>query len=188
MRTGKFLMCIWLMLGVTGIVGAQSSYSIPRFAVTFDFNTSFSTENAWGPRMQIYSNNNYFGKDRNRKKRLTENTIAYTYGLGFGGYKVNSLKKKNGSDDGLYLFFTSVALCYQNQGMFEPFAGIYPGISWGIKSEFFVNPVAGINIIAFRVRRNWNSLLFQTYAQARIEYNTMLSTTFIGCGVILQIM
>ncbi len=176
------------MLGVEGIVGAQNPYSIPKIAFTFDFNTPFSDDNAIGPRMQVYSNNNYFGKSRNRKRHINDNTIAYTYGLGFGGYKVNSLKKKDGSEDDLYLLFASFTICYQNQSMFEPFAGIYPGIAWGPKSDFFVNPVAGINITAFRVRRNWNSILFQTYGQVRLEYNTMLSTPFLGCGFILQIM
>ena len=188
MRTGKLLICILLLLGVASIVNAQNFYSIPKFAFTFDFNTPFSDDNAIGPRMQMYSNNNYFSKHKNRQRYSKENMVAYTYGLGFGGYKVNSLKKKAGSNDDLYHLYGILTICYQNRGMFEPFAGVYPGITWEAKSGFFVNPLAGINITAFKVRKNWNSVLFQTYAQVRLECNTMLSATFLGCGIIIQIM
>ena len=188
MKVKFYLTCIWFMLCMTDAVNAEDAYSIPKIAFSFDFNTPFSTDNAIGPRMQVSSNNNYFGNNKNSRRRLTESMAAYTFGLGFGDYRVNSLKKKEGSDNDLYFLYGVFTICYQNQGMFEPFAGVYPGLTWGVKSEFFVNPVAGINIAAFKVRRNWNSILFQTYGQVRIEYNTMLSTAFLGCGIILQIL
>ena len=183
-----FLMCLWFMLGVADIVNAKDAFSIPKIAFTFDFNTISSNDHATGPRLQVLSNNNYFGKNKSRRRSLNENKMAYTYGLGLGDYKVNSLKKENGSNNDLYFLYGLFTVCYQNQGMFEPFAGICPGIAWEAKSGIFVNPMAGINITAFKVRRNWNSLLFQTYGQVRIEYNTLLSTPFLGCGMILKIL
>ena len=188
MKVRFFLMCMWFMLSVVSIANAKDVYSIPKIAFTFDFNTLFSDDHAMGPRLQVFSNNNYFGENDSYKRSLTENTIAYTYGLGFGDYRVNSLKKEKGSDNDLYFLYGLFTICYQNKGMFEPFAGICPGITWEAKSGIFVNPMAGINITAFRVRRNWNSLLFQSYGQVRIEYNTLLSTPFLGCGIILKIL
>jgi hypothetical protein len=186
MRTGLFLICIWFFSGTTRTADAQNPSSIPKIAFTFDFNAPFSDDHILGARAQVYSNNRYFGNSR--KWHGSGNALAWTYGVGLGDYKVGSLKKKDGSEDNLYLLFASFTICHQNNSIFEPFVGVYPGIAWGIKSGVFANPVAGIQVSTFRVRRNWNSILFQSYVQVRIEYNTVLSTPFLGCSLILQVM
>jgi len=190
MKVRIFFVCIWFMLSVADFAKAKvkDTYSIPKVSFTYDFNAPFSDDKAIGPRIQVISNNNYFGDNNRYKRKLNENTIAYTYGLGFGGYRVNSLKKEIGSNNDLYFLYGLFTVCYQNETMIEPFAGVCSGIAWEAKSGVFMNPVAGINITALRVRRNWNSLLFQLYGQIRIEYNTLLSTPFLGCGIVLKIL
>lgn len=159
----------------------------PKVAFTYDFNTLFSNEDAFGPRIELIGRNRFFGENKGKDltDRYTETMLGYAIGVGIGGYNIDALKKK-GEDSYLNHSFLIFVLCYQNQSYFEPFAGIYPGVSWGVKRSFFVNPTAGINIKAFNFRRNWVSNYFQTYFQLRLEYNTSLSALFMGCGAILE--
>ncbi len=181
----KILAYIGFILVLLPVARAGDSPSgIPKIALTCDFNTFFPGDNAYGLRLQVYSNHHFFG-DKERKKRSDENTWTYMYGAGLGDYTVQSLDKK-GTDDDVYHFYGALLFSYRNQSFFEPFVGLYPGLAWGSKSGVFVNPVIGVDITAFHINRNWNSKLLQTYVQLKAEYNTLLSSVFLGVGVVLQ--
>ena len=180
-------MCLWLMLGVGGVVYAENSF--PKIAAIFDFNIPFSENSATGLRLQAFTDNRYFVKRNSYKwvKKTYQNTAAYSLGVGFGNYIVPSLRKQEGNTKNLYHVYTALSLCYQNENLVEPFIGIYPGVTWGIKKDYFVNPVAGINISTYRGHRDWVGKSYELSGQARIEYNTMLSTAFISFGIVLKI-
>ena len=185
MRTGKYVVCVCLAVGLSGLAQAgDRKFGVPKIAVAYDFNAVFSDDHAHGPRIQIFSNNRYFNSRKNQWKPR-ENALAFAYGLGLGSYNVNSLKQK-GSDNDMYHTYAVLQLIYGNGTIFEPFLGVYPGLSWGSKSGFFVNPAAGINITAFHITRNWNSKLLQTFVQFRVEYNNSLSSFFCGGGMVFQ--
>lgn len=179
----RYLVGIFLFLCPLYISYAQDFTGIPRVSFSFDMNNIFPGENALGPRLQIYSNNKYFGKNKVKKSRSLEDRLTYTYGIGVGGYYMRSYERP---DNYLYHSYVILQLVYQNRSYFEPFAGIFPGYSWGAEKDFFFNPTAGINVRSFHINRNWNSRLLQAYAQLRIEYNTLLSSSFLGVGLVMQ--
>ena len=159
----------------------------PKVVATYDFNIISSNDNASGPRFEILGRNRLFGYNYSNDKIewYPEKAFGYALGLGIGSYKAESLKEE-GEDDYLNHAFLMFVITYQNQNSIEPFLGIYPGITWGPVKELFANPVAGINVPAFKLRRNWNSYYLKTYFQLRIEYNTILSTTFLSAGLLLE--
>ncbi len=181
MKFFKYLIGICVvMLGTTYTV--QASINFPRVAFTFDFNTCGTL----GPRFQLFSYDKYFG-DRKWKTDLedinTKSLISYSYGLGFGSYKVPSTDH---DDNDIYHLYGMFLLSYQNKSFFEPFIGIYPGYAWGVEKGFFINPTTGVNIRAFYFSEDWNTRLLQTFIQLRVEYNTQLSSVFFGAGLILH--
>ncbi len=182
------MICLCFVVAIPDATQAagNNKFGIPKIAVTYDLNTFFPVDDAYGPRMQIFSNNRHF-RSRKHDWDPTKNTLTYAYGIGLGSYKVSGLEQK-GSDNDMYHTYAMLLCIYQNKSIFEPFVGVYPGFTWGSKDSFFVNPTAGVNIMAFSINRNWNSKLLQAYVQFRIEYNTSLSSFFCGGGVILQFM
>lgn len=182
--TKRILAFIGFVLVLLPARAVDSPSGIPKIALICDFNTFFPGDNAYGLRLQVYSNHHFFS-DQERKKRSDEKTWTYMFGAGLGDYTVQSLDKK-GTDDDVYHFYGVLLFSYRNQGFFEPFAGLYPGVAWGSKTGFFANPVIGVDITSFSIHRNWNSKLLQTYVQLKVEYNTLLSSVFFGVGVVLQ--
>lgn len=162
----------------------DSPSGIPKIAISCDFKVFSAGDNAYGPKLQVYSNYHFFS-DKERKKRSDENTCAYMFGAGLCDYAVQSVNKK-GADNDVYQFYGVLLFSYRNQSFFEPFVGLYPGVAWGFKTGAFVNPVIGVDITSFHINRNWNSKLLQTYVQLKAEYNTLLSSVFLGAGLVLQ--
>ncbi len=185
MKIIRYLGFTCLAIGLTcNIYAGDQPYGFPKIIFTYDFNTLFYDNDSYGFRVQIQSNNRQFDNGV-WKKRPTDSSFAYAYGIGFGSYTVQSMEKK-GSDNDFYHVFSTFAFSYQNRSSFEPFVGVYPGFTWGDKRGFFANPNVGVNITAFHINRNWNARLLQTYLQIRAEYNTLLSSFFLGGGMILQ--
>ena len=180
-------MCLWLMLGVGSVVYAENSF--PKIAAIFDFNTAFSENRATGFRLQLFTDNMYFAKRKSYKwvRKTYQNTVAYSFGMGFGNYMVNSLRLQEGNSKNLYQVYTIHSLCYQSESLLEPFIGVYPGVTWGIKKDYFVNPTVGVNIATYRGYRDWVGKSYEVSGQVRIEYNTMLSSIFFGVGLVLKI-
>ncbi len=184
MKIIQYLVSVCVAWGSICIVRAEdTSAGFPRITFTYDFNTPISTDGVYGPRLQLSSDNKYFGKDRLQKSKLTESIMAYTYGLGLGNYKLDVKPKNNNNMTYIYAI---LALHYQNQSYFEPFVGVYPGYAWSAEQGVFFNPVIGIDIRAFHFKRNWNSNLMQTYVQMRVEYNTLVSSLLFSIGLTLQ--
>lgn len=178
----KYIICIYFVFGQLHLAHAQyfTSVRFPMVAFTYDFNTLLSEEEAYGPRVQLISNEKFFGK----KTDLSNgNALVYSYGGGIGSYHVKVLGK---NDDGMHHVYAMFLLGYKNSSFLEPFFGVYPGIVWGTREGFFCNPAVGLNVTAFHFDRNWNTRLLQTYVQARVEYNTLLSSAFLGGGLILK--
>ncbi len=191
-RVTRYSIWFWFLFGLSYFAQAQEDrdppfVKFPKVAFTYDFNTLFSSDDTHGPRLQLISNHKFFGSNevRTRREKTGENTVTYAYGVGLGSYTVESLKRK-GDDGAVNHFYAMFVFSYRNQSYFEPFFGIYPGFTWGAKSDLFVDPTIGINVKGFHVKRNWNSNLLQTYLQLRVEYQTSLSSVFCGAGVMLQ--
>jgi hypothetical protein len=154
-----------------------------KASVSFDYNSAVFDKGAFGPKIQVYSPNMYFGKNKQKKSRSGENMFTYACGMGYGSYVIRS-RNKNNND--LYLLHAVLLVVYENRSYFEPFCGVFPGLAWGVEKAGFINPTAGVNVKAFHINRNWNSKLLQTYGQLHVEYNTHLSSVFFGVGFVLH--
>jgi hypothetical protein len=169
-----------LLLLLHGTVFASDKFKLPHFAATFDFDPSSFDNRMYGFRVYALSNQKFWSNGTD------DGNFPITYGLGVGSYRgVNEIGQERDdrflSHAHLVLLFT-----FKNKTLFEPFAGVYPGIAWDAQQGFFFNPVIGSNFFLFDVDRNWNSKIFRLDFQLRGEYNTLLSSVFVGGGFIFS--
>ncbi|MDR1866423.1 MAG: hypothetical protein LBR08_12760 [Bacteroidales bacterium] len=160
-------------------------YGMPKVGVAFDFNPSTVENGIYGFRVHATDNRKLQGS-RNRNYSQSDRILPYTYGIGFGGYRMNGKQEVGSNSKYLYQFHLIFTFNYLNRSNFDPFIGACPGYATGAKNGFFFNPVAGMNVRLFDVNRNWNSNFVRAFFQVRVEYNTILSSVFTGGGFVLQ--
>ncbi|MDR0713560.1 MAG: hypothetical protein LBF89_04785 [Bacteroidales bacterium] len=157
--------------------------SLPRFSATFDFDPSSFEKGEYGFRVYAFSNRPLRKSVKNQSK---DESFFLSYGLGFGSYRMTSEIAQTSNVRFLHQAFVTLWFDYRNKTIFEPFIGVYPGYAWEARNGFFVNPVAGTNMKMFDIDRNWNSKVLTLFFQVRGEYNTLLSSFFVGGGFIFQ--
>ena len=147
---------------------------IPRISITYDFNSLISPDvkaNGW--RLNLYSLN----------KNLN-NTFLYSYGVGAGNYRLED--HGAGDSSSMYQIYGILNLTIRVNSVFRPYIGVHPGFSWNAKSGVYLNPTAGLDISFLSIRRGFNEPSIRTFLQARIEYNTLLSSPFLGLGLVIR--